>query len=277
MSIHTLLQKIAPQKFLSCLVFHLTQSTFKPWKNFAIRLFIMIYKINTKEITSTNLNDYPTFNSFFTRALKNSCRTFPKNTLCIGSPVDGNISQLGHVADKQILQAKNLYYSVNQILGMSKEQTNNFQQGSFINIYLSPQNYHRIHMPIDGTLIKTCFIPGKLFSVSPTTTNNIPNLFARNERLVCFFKTAIGELAFIMVGAMLVSGIETVWRKSYKHKEIYFEDFSNSELSFMQGEEIGRFNMGSTVILLTEKKVNWCNSLTTDQIVKLGNPLTTNT
>ena len=210
-SLHVLLQYCAPQKTLSRFVGILANCRWVWFKNWAIKRLIRKYHVDKSEALLENLDDYPTFNSFFTRRLKPELRPIAAGDKTIISPVDGCISQIGKIDGDTIFQAKKFHFSTTSLLGGSIEDAQLFHQGQFATVYLAPRDYHRVHMPLTGTLIKSTYIPGQLFSVNQFTTQSVPNLFARNERLYCLFETAAGPMAVILAGAMLVSSIKTVW------------------------------------------------------------------
>ena len=223
-----------------------------------------------------NATSYKTFNQFFTRALKPEVRPIAPDVNSIVSPVDGTISQIGPINDDAIVQAKGHHYSLAQLLGDHNEWCDIFKDGLFTTIYLSPRDYHRIHMPCSGTLKQMTYIPGKLFSVSPLTTRVIPGVFARNERVLCFFETEFGPLALIMVGAMIVGGMETVWHGNitppHRDRINHWHYTESSPVTpFNKGDEMGRFNIGSTVILLFGKnRIEWNNQLDAEMSVTMG-------
>ncbi len=252
-----------------------------PWfKNLFIKIFIRIYKVNMTEAQYSNVEDYDTFNQFFTRNLKAEAR--PLADAAIISPVDGYLGQFGRINEGQIIQAKGRNYSLEALLAGDLNASEALKQGTFATLYLSPNDYHRVHMPIEGTLLQTTYVPGKLFSVQPATTRVIPNLFARNERLICLFDTPVGLMASIMVGATIVGSIGTSWdglkpRKRILERIDYREqDFAQPSLP--QGGEMGYFQMGSTVILLFAdvQAVQWSAHLAVDQAVKFGQALVSN-
>ena len=246
------LQRLLPKHLLSRLVAKLAESTYRPLKNYLIKRAIKTFDINMQEALSDNLDDYQHFNAFFTRELKPGVRPLDSSANTVSCPADGVISQAGKISINKILQAKNHDYSVQQLVGNSV-QGEHYLNGTFATIYLSPKDYHRVHIPADGQLLSTRYIPGELFSVNQQTADTIPNLFARNERLVCEFQSEqLGRFSVILVGAMLVAGIETVWSGMEKPGPgvIRETDFSDQNLSFAKGDEMGRFKFGSTVILL---------------------------
>ena len=282
--ISILLQYILPHHFLTWCVRGITRIRFAPFKNMAIKLFIRAFKVDMSIAQEENPCAYPDFNSFFTRSLKTDARPVTNNPGDIACPVDGAISQLGEITDDgRIFQAKGHDYSLEELLGGSKEMAALFKNGSFATIYLSPRDYHRIHMPLQGKLQEMIYIPGRLFSVSKFASEQVPRLFARNERLVSLFETEAGPMAMIMVGALNVAGIETVWAGNIPDKvnwEIkkwnYRDQATEKAVELSHGEEMGRFNMGSTVILLySNNRINWNDSISAECPVKMGQPLAT--
>lgn len=248
------LQRCLPTRALSTLVFHLTQIRAIWFKRALIGLFRRYYVVDLTEAEHACNEDYPSFNAFFTRALKPGARPLPQDTALLASPVDGTVSQCAPITGGRLIQAKGRDYSALELLGGNTALATRFDDGSFCTIYLAPHNYHRIHMPADGRLIAWRYVPGRLFSVNPATARAMPELFARNERLVAEFETEFGPLALVMVGALFVGSLETVWagQVSPPHRrgtQVSQYPMTKS-LPFARGEELGRFNMGSTIILL---------------------------
>jgi len=241
----------------------------------AITLFSDAFGVNLAEAKNPDPKSYATFNEFFTRELKAGSR--PIAAAKITSPVDGTISQFGNVIDGEILQAKGIDYSLNQLLGGDIERCNKFTNGQFITIYLSPKDYHRIHMPCSGTLTEQVHIPGRLFSVAKHTVNTVKGIFARNERVVAMFDTEYGPMAMILVGAINVAAIETVWSGLItppKGVTTTAKTYKDGKIKPKKGEEMGRFNMGSTVILVfAEGSPELSDNLQVDQSLKLGEAL----
>ncbi|MCS5592561.1 MAG: archaetidylserine decarboxylase [Gammaproteobacteria bacterium] len=240
-------------------------------KSAFLRWFVKKYGVNLAEAERENIEDYKHINDFFTRSLKPSARALADTD--ITSPVDGVVSQAGEIHTGQILQAKSHHYSVQQLLADSA--STQFDEGQFATIYLSPKDYHRIHMPFDGQLKSMKYIPGDLFSVNQKTADNVDGLFARNERLVCYFETAFGEVAFILVGAILVGSMEVVWEGKITPpytKSVKEFDYSVKGIKLAKGEEMGRFNMGSTVIILLPKGAPTMNLLEL-QSLRMGQAL----
>lgn len=237
-----------------------------------IEQFVKHYQINTKEMMG-KIKDYKTFNAFFSRPLIPSARPINYNADAVTYPVDGKISQFGKIEDKFLFQAKNHYYTTEVLLADAKEAAA-FQNGDFITIYLSPKDYHRVHIPFDGTLDKMIHVPGDLFSVNPFNAKHIPELFARNERVVCYFNTSIGRMAVVFVGATIVRSIATAWAGTVapnKNKDISIYEYAARNLSFPKGSEIGKFFMGSTVICLFEKdKIDFNKDMQSGQPTRMG-------
>jgi phosphatidylserine decarboxylase len=224
-----------------------------------IKLFIRTYGVNMVEAKFEKANHYTSFNEFFTRPLKKGLRPVAQDPGILTHPVDGAISQAGSIADNQLIQAKGHYYSVQSLIGGDAETAALFQNGTFACIYLSPKDYHRIHMPIDGVLREMIYVPGKLFSVNPLTAENVPNLFARNERVVTIFDTPVGPMSLTLVGATIVASIETVWAgtvtppagKNIVRKK--YPSGGTGSVLLKKGGEMGRFKLGSTVVLTFSK------------------------
>lgn len=254
----TLPQYLIPQHSLSVLMHRLTRSEVSWFKNSFIRFITAKYKVNINEAAQTDLEFFPSFNAFFTRELRAGARQIAGGKSIVTSPVDGVISQIGKVVQGQIVQAKGREYSVLELLGGDDLLAKQFDQGQFSTIYLSPKDYHRIHMPLTGTLRKMIYIPGKLFSVNPRTARTVPRLFARNERIVTVFDTDQGPIVMVLVGAIFVGSMETVWSGQITPpygKDIQHWDYEGEEaVTLQKGEEMGRFNMGSTVVILLPLK-----------------------
>jgi len=247
------LQHILPQHLLSRCVGWLARLEHPVWlKNWLIHIFIRHFGVNMAEAADPDPTSYAAFNAFFTRALREGARPLAQaDILC---PADGAISQLGAIEQGRIFQAKGQSYSAWELLGGDTERAPLFDGGSFATIYLSPRDYHRVHMPLAGRLTATRYIPGDLYSVNQVTAANVPRLFARNERLVCHFDTDAGPMAMVLVGAMIVAGIETVWagQVAPPPRDLVEVDYLRlpAAVSLEKGAEMGRFMLGSTVILL---------------------------
>lgn len=276
--IYTCIQYIIPHRLLSSMVYRLMRVENKMVKNFIIKKISKTYNINMQEAASENLDDYKHFNAFFTRKLKAGVRPIDQDKKSIISPVDGAISQCGDIKQGRIFQAKGFDFSVSELLACDDNTADYYQNGQFATIYLSPKDYHRMHAPMDCEVSKTVHIPGRLFSVAKWTAESIPRLFARNERLVCYLETQYGQIAYILVGAIMVSSMETVFNglvtPPYAKKVTEVELIGNTKLS--KGDEVGRFNMGSTVILLFPPKFTALNQeLKENTVVKLGEKIAT--
>lgn len=249
------MQYAMPKHFVSRMVGKLAAAKAGALTTTLIKLFIKKYKIDMSEAQYSDPAHYKTFNEFFTRPLKDGVRPLTTDSDIIAHPVDGAISQLGPIVEGQLIQAKGHNYSLQALLGGSEQDTAPFLGGDFATIYLAPKDYHRIHMPIDGTLSKMIYVPGDLFSVNPLTAQNVPNLFARNERVVAIFDTEIGPLAMVLVGATIVASIETIWAGTVTPpagKDVFSWNYKTSgenAITLKKGEEMGRFKLGSTVIL----------------------------
>lgn len=267
------LQHLFPQHILSYLAGKLANCRFAPLKNLFIAIFCKVYKIDLSSAKIENPYAYSTFNAFFTRELKENARPIAQATDAIISPVDGTILQLGKISENQLINAKGFAFTIPELLGNTDAQAF-FKNGSFAIIYLAPHNYHRVHAPIDSKLITMTHIPGKLFSVNPKTLQKIPNVFARNERVVNIFDTTIGPAAVILVGAMIVGSIETKWAGTIVGKKVVTRNYKEQNISLNKGEELGKFKLGSTVILLfAEPNIIWNSNLTSDATVKMGEAL----
>ena len=250
----TLPQYLIPQHTLSLLMHRLTRCEKIWFKNLFIRFIIAKYKVNVAEAETAELSAYPSFNAFFTRQLRKGVRPIAEGENVICSPVDGVISQIGNIVEDNIVQAKRRDYSLLELLAGDETLVKQVEQVQFATIYLSPKDYHRIHMPLTGKLRQMSYIPGKLFSVSPRTARTVPDLFARNERVVTVFDTEQGILILVLVGAIFVGSMETVWQGQITPpygKQIQHWHYQGEQaLTIQKGDEMGRFNMGSTVIML---------------------------
>lgn len=259
-----------PHHAISRLVYRLTRLESK-WTQPAIRQFIKAFKVNMSEAEQPEPSAYKTFNAFFTRSLKPELRPIATGARVLASPVDGKISQVDVIRSGRIFQAKGFDYSVLELLGGDAARAAPFLQGQFTTIYLSPRDYHRIHMPLAGQLLEQVYVPGRLFSVAGHTVRTIPRLFARNERVVAIFETEFGKMALVLVGAINVAAIETVWAGLItppNQAKIRVEHYP--QINLAKGAEMGRFNMGSTVIVLLENgNWNW-GKTQADQMVKMG-------
>jgi len=273
--IATFPQYLIPQHTLSVLMHKLTRCEITWFKNSFIRFITAKYKVNINEAAQTDLAFFASFNAFFTRQLRPGVRPLAEGEDVITSPVDGAISQIGDINNNQIVQAKGREYSVLELLGGDEVLAKQFDQGQFATIYLSPKDYHRIHMPLAGQLQQMAYIPGKLFSVSPRTARTVPKLFARNERVVTVFETEQGPIVMVLVGAIFVGSMETVWAGMITPpygKEIQNWHYQDEQaISLQKGEEMGRFNMGSTVVMLLPKGMTKFKSeLDAETAVQMG-------
>jgi phosphatidylserine decarboxylase len=239
-----------------------------PWiKNSFTSWFVSKYKVNLNEAELEDIKEYKHFNDFFTRSLKAGSR--PLSDSKVVSPVDGEVSQFGSIEESMIVQAKGKKFSIEALLA---DNSKDDLYSSFATIYLSPKDYHRIHMPFDGRLKLMKYIPGNLFSVNQMTVNNIDQVFARNERLICYFDSEYGEIALVMVGAIFVGSMETSWEGRITppyDKSVKTYQYESYQIDLSKGEELGRFNMGSTVILLMPKGSPKLN-LETGKVLKMG-------
>jgi phosphatidylserine decarboxylase len=263
-SVMTALQAILPQHLLSRVVGKLAQLARPVWlKNLLIRSFMKRYDIDLTEATCSSGEDFPHFNAFFTRSLREGMRPLASSEWV--HTADGVLSQRGRVSSGQVVQAKGRDYSVQALLAGTEEEASRYASGCFATTYLSPRDYHRVHMPIRGLLVKTRYVPGDLFSVNAATVDRVDGLLARNERLVCFFETERGGVAVVMVGAMIVAGIATVWggREAPGAGEIREQVWTANEAPLLEaGQEMGRFFLGSTVVLVTEAAdLRWTNEV----------------
>jgi len=273
-----LIQYPLPHHLLSRLMYRVTRIEWRPFKNAMIRMISQRFNIDISLAKEQDLEFYPHFNSFFTRELKDGVRPIVAGSDTIACPVDGTISQIGPIRDGRVFQAKGHDYSLQALLAGQQHLHDLFIDGQFTTIYLSPRDYHRIHMPLTGKLKEMLYVPGRLFSVSPATTRAIPGLFARNERLITIFETEFGPMAVILVGAIFVAGIETVWTENFGEQMFrrfqhwdYANDSSLPAVTLEKGGEMGRFNMGSTVILLFgNKQMEWNGALHPEQAVQMG-------
>lgn len=250
-----LLLHLLPHHLLSSAIHWLTRSQWRPLKNQLISTAISLYKIDMEQAEENNPLNYPSFNHFFTRALRPGARPLAEETAAVACPVDGAVSQCGRIDSGRIFQAKGIDFSLEELLGGERDWSARFLDGSFATIYLSPRDYHRVHMPLAGKLKKMLHVPGRLFSVSPSTTRTLPRLFCRNERVISLFETPAGPMAVIMVGAIFVASMETVWAGTVTPATRRVSEWRYGKkpprgTTLERGAEMGRFNMGSTVILL---------------------------
>ena len=242
-----------------------------------IRWFIGRYNVNMSEAAEPDIARYPTFNEFFTRALRPGARPLADaDFIC---PVDGSISQFGAIDDDRIIQAKNHHYSTVALVGGDRALAAHFQHGSFATLYLSPKDYHRVHMPCAGRLTRMIFVPGSLFSVNPVTARGVPELFARNERVVCVFETEHGPFVLALVGATIVGSVETVWHGIVNPpgaRDVKEWHYRPQDRVFGKGDEMGRFLLGSTIVLLFPKeRLRFNPEWAPERAVRLGEMMAT--
>ncbi|MDR3416241.1 MAG: archaetidylserine decarboxylase [Nevskia sp.] len=274
-----LLQSLLPTRLLSALMFRIAEIRNRRFKRALIRWFMHKYPVDLADAAQPGIDGYEHFNAFFTRALHPGARPQPLAADAFSCPVDGAISQLGPIRQGTLIQAKGHRYSVADLIA-DEELAKTFWYGSYCTIYLAPHNYHRVHMPCVGRMRGWAYVPGRLFSVNPRTARAVPQLFARNERMVAVFDTLFGPMVVVMVGALLVGGIETVWngRLTPPHRRdippTHYEPVQ--PLLLQRGEELGRFHMGSTVILLCPPNaLTWKTALAPGREVCLGEVLAT--
>ncbi|OTG58977.1 phosphatidylserine decarboxylase [Acinetobacter sp. ANC 3903] len=264
-------QRVVPQHQLSRVVGKLAASEHPMIKNAVIQAFKAQYGIDMSIAEQSNALKFKSFNEFFTRSLKQGVRQIDADPHSIVSPADGAISQLGKIEEGDIFQAKGQSFSVEKLIA-DPQLAEPFKNGHFATVYLSPKDYHRVHMPFAGTLTETLYVPGELFSVNQTTAENIPGLFARNERMVCLFDTELGRMAVVLVGAMIVAGIETV--ATGKVKPTGHLELNQHNLFLEKGAELGRFYLGSTAVILFEKdKMQWDAMFKANSVVVMGEAL----
>lgn len=274
-------QYITPQHLLSRIIGSLAESQ-APWfKNKLIIWFIDRYKVNMSEAVYESYHEYKNFNEFFTRPLKEGMRPIDMAADAVVCPADGAVSELGTINEGRVLQAKGHDYSLADLLGGDTERAKPFLNGEFATIYLSPRDYHRVHMPVTGTLTEMIYVPGQLFSVNQTTAENVSSLFARNERVVCMFDTEYGQMAVILVGAMIVASIETVWAglvtpPKRMLKITKYDETTRQPIVLEKGAELGRFKLGSTAIMVFEpNRITWNEELKSLVPTKMGQRIAT--
>jgi len=265
------LQYGIPQHRLSRLILKATRVRTVWFKNLLTRGFLRLFAVDMSEALQTDPYRYGSFNEFFTRGLRPEARPIDPDPLSVASPVDGAVSECGAILEDRLMQAKDRHYTLGELLA-EQPWAGRFAGGTFATIYLAPYNYHRIHMPVSGTLEDTVYVPGRLFSVNAVTARHVPRLFARNERVLTLFATDWGRFAVVLVGALNVGSIATVWagditpsaRRAVTH-------IDGGAVTLAKGAELGRFNMGSTVILLFEPtRVRWHPLLRSGAIVQMG-------
>ncbi|MFB4370817.1 MULTISPECIES: archaetidylserine decarboxylase [unclassified Pseudomonas] len=269
-------QHLIPHHLLSRLIGCAAECRAAWFKNRLIGWFAKQYQVDMSEAQVEDLNAYEHFNAFFTRALKDGARPLDNTPGAVLCPADGAISQLGRIEHGRVFQAKGHNYSVTELLGGDSERAAAFMGGDFATVYLSPKDYHRVHMPLAGTLREMIYVPGRLFSVNQTTAENVPELFARNERVVCLFDTERGPMAVVLVGAMIVASIETVWAglitpPKRELKTVRYDEAARGPISLEKGVELGRFKLGSTaIVLFGPEQVKWAEELGANSPVRMG-------
>ncbi|HEY5614035.1 MAG TPA: archaetidylserine decarboxylase [Lysobacter sp.] len=278
MSLTTTLTYVLPHRLLSSIARTLAYSDNPRLRRWLIDTVTRKFGVDLSEAAHPDPRDYPTFNAFFTRALKPGARVPDPDPDSLLMPADGNISQCGAIEGGRIFQAKGQSFTAAELLG-DASAAEPFADGLFATVYLSPKDYHRVHMPWTGKLLETVHVPGRLFSVGPDAVRNIPRLFARNERLVCHFDTDFGPMAVVMVGALLVSGVETVWSGEEIPRygdAITVKDYRGENITIERFDEMARFNYGSTVIVLLPFGVaELAKGLLPESHVRLGQRLAT--
>lgn len=272
-------QHLLPQHAASAFVRRLTRSRSRPLKNLLIRSFLRGYRPDLREALEPDPMRHASFNEFFTRALRAGARPLPAQAAAIASPVDATVSQAGRIERGRLLQAKGRDYTVEALLA-SRPWAERFAGGAFVTLYLAPSDYHRIHMPLTGTLHAAWYVPGRLFSVNETTARCVPGLFARNERVICMFTHQELVFGLVLVGALFVGSMTTVWhgdvtpRRLREPGPVALEPETAVPLHLERGAEMGRFNMGSTVILLLPAACSeWSDSLVPGRAVRMGEVL----
>lgn len=268
------LQYLIPQRFLTKLVYWICRCQHPRLKDLLIRKFIGIFNVDMTLAKQADPGAYASFNEFFTRELATDKRPIILNSKGVLCPVDGTISQIGDINGTTIIQAKGKSYTLDDLL-IDNAFANTFSDGKFTTLYLSPRDYHRVHMPMAGELLRTIYVPGKLFSVDELTVRSVDKVFAKNDRLINIFNTPAGKIAIVMVGAMMVAGMETVWAglaRPDKDKGISDNQYTAlNKVTLRQGQEMGRFNMGSTVIMLFQKDaIKWSSKLSAKNKVVMG-------
>ncbi|PHO20414.1 phosphatidylserine decarboxylase [Aggregatibacter actinomycetemcomitans] len=273
-------QYVMPQLYLTQLAGWFAKQKWGAVTHFVIKLFAKKYNVDMSEAKKENFSDYESFNQFFIRELKDGARKINENPTALCLPADGRVSQIGHIDDELLLQAKGHFFSLSDLLAGDEELVNTFKNGEFATIYLSPRDYHRVHMPCDATLRKMIYVPGALFSVNPFLAEHVPNLFARNERVICLFDTEFGPMVQILVGATITASMSTVWAgvinppRADEVKVWTYQEENAVKLT--KGQEMGAFQLGSTIInLFPANRVTLAEHLQVDEPVRVGEMLAT--
>ena len=272
-----LLQTIIPHHLLSRIMFRFLRLRWHHLKNLQIRFFIDRFKVDMSQADNPDIESFEHFNAFFTRSLKVDVRPInqPDDSHSYCSPVDGTISQFGRITDQKLIQAKGMDYSMPELVGARHDTAERFRNGCFATFYLSPRDYHRIHMPASGRLKSMTCVPGRLFSVASRMAQNLPGLFNRNERVICLFETDNGAMAIVLVGALFVGCMDTVWHGTVTPPHdlsVRHTEYDSDEAPYLdKGKEMGRFNMGSTVIVLwSRQNMQWNDELVVGQSIRMG-------
>lgn len=270
-------QYFLPHHLLSRVVGGIARCKTPSIKNTLIHAFIKRYGVDMQLAMEPDYKQYPTFNAFFTRALRPDVRPIASGANTIVSPADGAVSQCGRIEAGRIFQAKGHHYDVLALLGGDASTASLFDHGHFATIYLSPKDYHRVHMPLSGRLREMIYIPGRLFSVNEVSVQHIPALFAKNERVVALFDSELGPFAVVLVGAMIVASIETVWSglvAPQRGRNIIRTPYSDANISLAKGDEMGRFQLGSTaIILFSNQHLHWHHHVDVGASLVMGQAL----
>ena len=273
-------QYIMPQLYLTQLAGWFAQQKWGAVTHFVIKAFAKKYNVDMSEAKKENFSDSESFTQFFIRELKDDARKINENPTALCLPADGRVSQIGHIDDERLLQAKGHFFSLSDLLAGDEELVHTFKNGEFATIYLSPRDYHRVHMPCDATLRKMIYVPGDLFSVNPFLAEHVPNLFARNERVICVFDTVFGPMVQILVGATITASMSTVWAgviNPPRTGEVKVWTYQgDNAIKLTKGQEMGAFQLGSTVInLFPANSVTLAEHLEVDVPVRMGEILAT--
>lgn len=273
-------QYMMPQLYLTQAAGWLAERKWGAITHFIIKVFAKKYQVNLAEAEKSNASDYASFNEFFIRPLKENARPINQDPQALCLPADGRVSELGKIEENQLLQAKGHQFSLETLLANDLNLADKFKNGNFITTYLSPRDYHRVHMPCDATLRKMIYVPGELFSVNPFLAEHVPNLFARNERVICEFETAFGPMVQILVGATITASMSTVWAgviNPPRAKEVTVYEYlttGETAVHLKKGQEMGAFRLGSTVINLFPKgAVELEDYLKAGELTKMGERL----
>ncbi len=269
-------QYVMPKQAISRIFGKLASKNMGDFTTWIIKKFIQKNNIDMSIFQNQDISSYKTFNDFFARPIKHEARPIAPEENAVASPVDGTVSQFGRITLGRIIQAKGMDYSMNNLLGGISEISDNFKDGEFITIYLSPRDYHRIHMPYKGKLLKTVFIPGTLYSVNPVVVSHVDELFTKNERLACIFDTDQGKMAVVFVGATIVGSMATTWSgieapSPKRTRDVTVKSYEDQNITFEKGDEIGKFLFGSTVICCFEKdRIRFDENLTSEDPTQMG-------